>query len=94
MARQHHQTNGHEFEQTGRQWRTEESGVLQSMGSQRVRHDLAPEQQRWDDMYETEQYLEYSMCLCAKSCPTLCDPMDCTLLCPWNFPGKNTGEGC
>ena len=86
MARQHHQTNGHEFEQTGRQWRTEESGVLQSMGSQRVRHDLAPEQQRWDDMYETEQYLEDSMCLCAKSLQS------CLIL--WDFPGKNTGEGC
>ena len=41
----------------------------------------------------------------SQSCPTFCDPMDCTcqaplsmefsrLLCPWNFPGKNTGEGC
>ena len=29
----------------GRQWRTEEPGVLQSMGSQRVGHDLATEQQ-------------------------------------------------
>ena len=32
-----------------------------------------------------------------KSCPTLCDPMDCSLpgsSCPWNFPGKNTGVGC
>ena len=28
-----------------RQWRTEEPGVLQSMGLQRVRHDLATEQQ-------------------------------------------------
>ena len=30
-------------------------------------------------------------------CPTLCDPMDCSpirLLCPWDFPGKNTGVGC
>ena len=28
---------------------------------------------------------------------TLCDPMDCgppRLLCPWDFPGKNTGVGC
>ena len=26
-----------------------------------------------------------------------CDPVDSSLarlLCPWNFPGKNTGEGC
>ena len=36
-------------------------------------------------------------CLVAKSCPTLCDPMDCSpprLLCPWNSPGKNAGVGC
>ena len=25
-----------------------------------------------------------------KSCPTLCDPMDCS---PWNSPGQNTGMG-
>ena len=24
----------------------------------------------------------------------LCDPVDCRLLCPWNFPGKNTVVGC
>ena len=33
----------------------------------------------------------------AQSCPTLCDPMDCSLtrsLRPWDFPGKNTGVGC
>ena len=33
----------------------------------------------------------------AQSCRTLCDPMDCSLtrfLCPWDFPGKNTGVGC
>ena len=38
-------------------------------------------------------------------CPTLCNPMDCSLtvshglqpdclLCPWNFLGKNTGVDC
>ena len=27
-----------------------------------------------------------------QSCPTLCDPMDCSL-CLWNS-GKNTGVGC
>ena len=35
--------------------------------------------------------------MCAKlhqSCPTLCDPMDCRLLCPWDSPGKSTGVGC
>ena len=33
----------------------------------------------------------------AQSCPTLCDPMDCSLarlLCLWDSPGKNTGVGC
>ena len=28
----------------------------------------------------------------AQSCPTLSDPMDCSL--PWEFPGKSTGVGC
>ena len=33
--------------------------------------------------------------LVAKSCSTLCDPMDpASLLCPWDFPGKNTEVGC
>ena len=32
----------------------------------------------------------------AQSCPTLCDPVDCSLpgfLCPWDSPGKTTGVG-
>ena len=40
--------NGHESEQTpGDEWRTGKPGVLQSMGSQRVGHDLTTEQQMW-----------------------------------------------
>ena len=33
--------------------------------------------------------------LVTQSCLTLCNPIDCStrFLCPWNFPGKNTGEG-
>ena len=34
--------------------------------------------------------------LVTQSCPTLCDPKDCSLtrlLCPWNSLGKNTGMG-
>ena len=35
--------------------------------------------------------------LVAQSCPTFCDLMDYSpptrLLCPWNFPGKNTKVG-
>ena len=37
------------------------------------------------------------VCMCTPSCLTLCDPMDRSLdrlLCPRNFPGKNTGVGC
>ena len=33
-------------------------------------------------------------CSVTKSCPMLCKPMDPSLLCPWDFPGKNTGVGC
>ena len=30
----------------------------------------------------------------AQSCPTVRDPMDCSLPgCPWDFPGKRTGVG-
>ena len=34
------------------------------------------------------------VCLVAESCPTLCDPLDCSLpgsYYPWDFPGKHTG---
>ena len=31
----------------------------------------------------------------AQLCPTLCNPMQPKrLLCPWDFPGENTGVGC
>ena len=34
-------------------------------------------------------------CVCALSCPTLCNPRGCSLpgFSPWNFSGKNTGVG-
>ena len=34
---------------------------------------------------------KYQIRSVAQLCPTLCDPMDCSL--PWNSPGQNTGEG-
>ena len=46
MVRQHHQLNGHEFEQTPGDSGGEEPGRLQSLGSQRVGHDLMTEQQQ------------------------------------------------
>ena len=45
MVGWHHRLNGHEFEYSGRVWRTGKPGVLQSMGSQRVRHDWVTKQQ-------------------------------------------------
>ena len=41
MVGWHHRLNRHEF---GRQWRIEKPGVLQRMGLQSIRHDLANEQ--------------------------------------------------
>ena len=43
MVGWHHQLDGPEFEQAGSWWWTGKPGVLQSMGSQRVRHDWATE---------------------------------------------------
>ena len=37
---------GYEFRESSTTWRTGKPGVLQSMGSQRVRHNLAPEQHK------------------------------------------------
>ena len=37
------------------------------------------------------------VCSVTQSCPTLCDPVDCSppgSSCLWNFPGKNIGVGC
>ena len=48
MVREHHQLNGHEFGQTPGDRRTEETGVLQSVRLQRVRHNLVTEQQQQD----------------------------------------------
>ena len=45
MVGWYHQLNGHECEQTPEDSEGGKPGVLQSMGSQRVGHDLATEQQ-------------------------------------------------
>ena len=46
MVGWHHHFNGQELRQTLRWWGIGRSGVLQSMGSQRVRYNLATEQQQ------------------------------------------------
>ena len=53
---------------------TEEPGGLQSMGSQRIRYDLATEQQHCETLAkQNEGDCCYTV---AKLCPTVCDPMD------------------
>ena len=49
--------NGYEFEQTPGEWRIGKPGVLQSKGSQRVRHDWVTEQQV---SYPTEETVNLS----------------------------------
>ena len=42
-------------------------------------------------------YMQSSVCLVTQSCPTLCDPMDCSppgSSVHEDSPGKNTGVGC
>ena len=46
MVGWHHRLNGHELEQTQREWRTGKPGVLQFKGSETVRHDSVTEQQQ------------------------------------------------
>ena len=57
MVGWHHWLNGHEFEQTpgDSEGQGGKPGVLQSMGSQRVSHDLATEQQQWVSMKNMER---------------------------------------
>ena len=89
-------------------WRipgTPEPGGLPSMGSHRVGHDwsnLAAAARivlllSWASSFNSHNTTIVCVCLVAQSCPTLCDPMDCS---PSGFsvhedsPGKNTGVGC
>ena len=50
MVGWHHQLNGHEFEQTLGEWTTEETSVLQSMGSQRAGYDLETQKQQQQNL--------------------------------------------
>ena len=58
MVEWHHRLSGHEFEQNSRrQWRTEEPGVLQPMGSQRVGHNLETKQQFKTEFLPTSSFV-------------------------------------
>ena len=55
------------------------------------------EQQPTSCIWEARSALGVHACLIAKSCSVLLRPhglKPTRLLCPWNFPGKNTGVGC
>ena len=46
---------------------------------------------RWEKPSQSHDWARAA----ARSCPTLCNSMEPTrLLCPWDFPGKNTGADC
>ena len=86
----------------------EESGRLQSTGSQRVGHDWLDFTSARNDSLQVcllptpskQLYLLLLGCggggLVTKSCPSLWlhGLQSTRLLCPWVFPGKNTGVGC
>ena len=89
-------------------WRipwTEQPGVLQFIGLQRVGYywsDSAHDTQRCCclkgsklkiSIWESSVPRMLLLLLSHISRVRLCDPMGCRFLCPWDFPGKNTGVG-
>ena len=76
--------------------------MLQSVGSQRVRHDVAMEQQEvrkslWNKnhLLRTNLLLFYCCLLATKLCPTLYDPIDCSPQAPLSmeFPRQEYWSG-
>ena len=76
------------FERTERYWRTGEPGMLQSPGLQRVRRDIAlnnNSNEKWsnDNMsVKGSNWHNLLVCVCVQSlysCTTLCSPMDCSM---------------
>ena len=66
---------------SGRWWRTGKPGMPQSMGSQRIRHEWATEQQKiWTDLTQEDTQIWWKAAAAAaeslQSCLTLCDPTD------------------
>ena len=78
-------------------WRTQDSSLVSpaELSTMWVNHMENVSSSSWEtDPVDTSWILSEV----AQSYPTLCYPMDqgvpTRLLCPWNFPGKNTGVGC
>ena len=91
MVRWHHRFNGHEWAGVDRRWwGTGKPGMLQSRGSQRVRHDWATEQQPPVNLLPTShedekgepgpQHPWFGLLLCTRTrkvCGTLDSPSLC-----------------
>ena len=58
MIRRHHQINGYECEQTGKQWRTGKPGVLQSMGLESIQHGSGTKQEQLGSILSTSPTLQ------------------------------------
>ena len=74
---------------SGSWWWTGRPGVLQSTGSQRVRHNWVTGLNWMDTIIEELECpssFSVQFSSVAQSCPTLCDPMDC------NPPGSSVHE--
>ena len=86
-------------------WRTGKPGVLQSMGSQRVRHDWVTEQ-NWMSLYPENENCFMTLsdlvqtCCCCCVASVMSDSVwpqrrqPTRLPHPWDSPGKNIGVGC
>ena len=94
----HDRLDGHKCGQApGVGWWTGRPGVLQSMGLQRVGHNWATELNWTERLVLDRDFVENAMCLVTQSCPTLCDPMDCSppgCSVHGDSPGKDTGVSC
>ena len=72
------------------------AGGLGSIPSQETRSHIS--QRRSKILHAATKTQLCCCCSAAQLCPTLCDPMDCSLpgssVHPWDFPSKSTGVGC
>ena len=63
--------------------------------SRTVREDTEEELLKYFFIYSLIHIVCVCVCSVTQSYLTFCDPMEPTrLLCPWDFPGKNTGASC
>ena len=87
--------NGHEFEQTGKWWGIGKPGVLQSMGSKRVGHDLVTEP-NWTELGTSAEFqISQAKFLLFTFCSSI-RILNFSSLWPhglYNSPGQNTGVG-